>query len=137
MNKKQILSILTLWLFTIGTFGGGFAWLVSSVDCDLKRQHISRITDIQDNFLLSFGVFGSKEKLPELKAVIENREGLIKQEIEYFKETCRSSREKKQLISILRQYSIYLSMKQAVLHEKQDFSWHQSLFPKELAFKNF
>ena len=129
MTKKQTLSFISLWFFTIGIFSFGFSWMVSSVNCDLQRQHISRITDIQDNFLLSFGVFGSKEKLPELKAIIEGREGLIKQKIEHFKEICRSSREQKQLISILRQYGIYLSMKQAVLHERQDFDWHKDLFP--------
>ena len=135
MSKKQMIVGLFLWIFTVGIFGAGFSWLVSSGTCDSMRQDISRITDIQDNFLLSFGVFGNKQKLPELKTVIANREGVIKKKIEQFKEVCKSSREQKQLISILNLYGIYLNMKQAVLHEKQDFSWHQDLFPVELAFK--
>ena len=71
----------------------------------------------------------------EMKGVIENREKEIKVKIEQFKDHCRSSREQKQLISILNLYGIYLSMKQAVLHEKQDSSWHEDLLPLETTLK--
>ena len=118
-------------------FGLGFSWLVASRDCNLKRQEIFRITASQDNLLTSFGVFGHKEKLSVLKIVITKKEEFIKKKIEGFKDTCRSKKYKKQLVSILQQYEMYLYMKQAVLQEKQDFDWHQDLFPKELAFKDF
>ena len=137
MTKKQIFSIISLWFFTIGIFSLGFSWLVASSDCNLKRQEISRITDSQNNLLASFGVFGHKEKLPILKAAIEKREDFIKMSIEHFKTSCRSKKYKNQLVSILKQYEIYLYMKQAVLREKQDFDWHQSLLPEELALKDF
>ena len=106
-------------------------------ECNLKRQEISRITDSQNNLLASFGVFGQKKNLPILKVAIEKREEFIKTSIENFKTSCRSKKYKRQLFSILKQYEIYLYMKQAVLREKQDFDWHQSLFPEELAFKDF
>ena len=137
MTKKQTLSFISLWFFTIGIFSLGFSWLVLSSDCNLKRQEISRITDSQNNLLASFGVFGRKEKLPILKVAIKKRERFIKQNIENFKASCRSKKYKHQLVSLLKQYEIYLYMKQAVLQEKQDFDWHQSLFPEELAFKDF
>ncbi|MCY4513276.1 MAG: hypothetical protein OXB86_06275 [Bdellovibrionales bacterium] len=135
MTKKQMVSVLFLWIFTVGVFGTGFSWMVSSGDCRMDKLEIARLVDIQDNFLLSFGVFGNKEKLAELKTVIENRESLIKRKIENFKNFCRSSREQKQLISILKNYGIYLSMKQAVLYEKQDFSWHTDLLPLDMILK--
>ena len=136
MTKKQIFSIISLWFFTIGIFGLGFSWLVASSDCNLKRQEITRITDSQNNLLASFGVFGRKEKLPILKVAIKKRESFIKTSIESFKASCRSKKYKKQLVSLLKQYEIYLYTKQAVLQEKQDFDWHQSLFPVELVFKD-
>ena len=84
MTKKQLLSIIALWFFTIGVFGFGFSLLSSTSRCVLQAQDIYRITDIQDNFLLSFGVFGKKEKLPELKGIIEGREGRIQKKIGAF-----------------------------------------------------
>ena len=58
-----------------------------------------------------------------------------KRKLELFKEHCKSSREQRQLVSMLQQYGIYLSMKQAVLHEKQDLSWHEDLFPGPFEYR--
>ena len=135
MTKKQLLSIIALWFFTIGVFGFGFSLLSSTSRCVLQAQDIYRITDIQDNVLLSFSVFGDNKKLSKLKNIIENRENGIKKKVELFKDQCKSSREQKQLLSILRQYGFYLSTKQIVLNEKQDFSWHEDLLPLETTLK--
>ena len=135
MTRKQLLSIISLWFFTIGSFYFGFSWLTFYTTCNTMKQDISRVTASQDNLLISFGVFGDKKKLNKLKSSLNVRETLIKNNIEHFKEHCRSMRYKRQLVTILKQYEIYLHMKQAVLQEKQDHDWHQSLFPVELAFK--
>ena len=134
MTKKQTFSFVFLWLFTIGTFGLGFSWLVSSGSCDLRAQDISRLTDNQDDLLLSYKTFDSSDQ-EGLRAIINQKENLIKIKIEHFKEFCHSKRYKRQLVSILKLYGIYLLTKQVTLHEKQDFDWHQSLFPVEFAFK--
>ena len=135
MTKKQILSVISLWFFTIGIFYLGFSWLTDYTICNTIKQDISRVTASQDNLLISFGVFGDKKKLNKLKSSLNVRETLIKTNIEHFKEHCRSMRYKRQLVTILKQYEVYLYMKQVVLQEKQDHDWHQSLLPKKLVFK--
>ena len=132
MTKKQIILFQVLWLFTIGIFGLGFSWLVLSGDCDLKKTEISRLTDSQDDLLL---FYSHVEDKPKMRAIINSREDLIKLSVEQFKERCRSKQYKRQLVSILKFYEIYLYMKQAVLQERQDFEWHDSLIPEELVFK--
>ena len=132
MTTKQVIFFQVLWLFTIGVFGLGFSWLVLSGDCDQRRNQISRLTDSQDDLLLFYDHVPDKKKM---KAIINSREGLIRLNVENFKERCRSKQYKRQLVSILKFYEIYLYMKQAVLKERQDFEWHQSLWPEELVFK--
>ena len=135
-----MLSFITLWLFTIGIFALGWMWLVSFTNCNMQHRDITRIIDNQDQLIMSYRMFeslGLKEKLSALKTLITQKESLIKFKIESFKNTCQSRQNKKQLVSILKQYEIYLYTKQVTLQEKQNFDWHQNLFPKELAFKNF
>ena len=134
MTKKQTVSFVSLWLFTIGTFGLGFSWLVSSGSCDLRVQDISRLTDNQDDLLLSYKTFDSSDQ-EGIKAIVNKKEDFIQMKIEHFKSSCRSKRYKSQLVSILKLYEIYLYTKQITFQEKQDFDWHQSLFPVEMAFK--
>ena len=135
MNQKQMFIFISLWFFTIGSFYLGFSWLTLSSHCDIIKQDISRITASQDNLLVSFGVFGKKETLKKLKVSVNVREQEIKAHIELFKENCQEMRYKRQLVSILKLYETYLYMKQVILQEKQDFEWHQSLWPEELVFK--
>ena len=134
MTKKQIISVLSLWLFTIGIFGLGFSWLVISGDCDMRFQTISRLTDNQDALLLSYKIYDSSDQ-EGIKAIVNKKEDFIQMKIEHFKSSCRSKRYKSQLVSILKLYEIYLYTKQITFQEKQDFDWHQSLFPVEFAFK--
>lgn len=134
MTKKQMISIIALWFFTIGIFSLGFSWLVLSKTCDLKIQTISRMTDNQNDFLLFYKILNVSEIKPELRIIINKRENLIKMNIERFRESCRSKKYKRQLVFILNLYRTYLLTKQAIFRERQDFTWQENLMPLDFGF---
>lgn len=127
MTKKQMLSIISLWFFTVFIFGLGFSWVVTSSHCEIRKNDIDRLTSIQGNLLISFHILDKKKKLFEIKTSLSNREELIKLKIENFKKSCRSKNYKKQFAYIIQEYKNYLFTKQVILQEKQNFSWIEEI----------
>ena len=131
MTRKQTLSFIALWFFTIGLFTLGFVWLIDFSDCSGRERSIARVMDSQDGFLLDY-LFKEKKGLNQLdlvgiQSLIEKREGAIRLKVEHFKAACRSRRNRATLASILNQYRSYLYLKQSVLNEKQDFTWLEDM----------
>ena len=135
MTQKQQYVFVSLWLFTIGASGYAWNWFVRSAHCQAKKMDISRVSDNQDDLLLNYGLFKSINlpnfKLADLKVLIEKKERTAKDLIETYKNKCRSKTDKKHLVSLLKGYGFYLTAKEKLLGERQDFTWHKNLCPKE------
>ena len=135
MTQKQQFVFVSLWLFTIGASGYAFNWFIRSTDCEAKKMNINRVSDIQDNLLLNYGLFKSINlpnfKLANLEILIEKKESNIKRLIEDYKNRCHSKAHRNNLFSLLKGYGFYLTAKEKLLGQKQDFTWHKNLCPKE------
>ena len=132
MTKKQTLSFIALWFFTIGLFSLGFVWLIDFSDCTGRERAIDRVMDNQTTALFDF-LFNKKGKglsqldLAAVEGLIEKKEEMIRMKVEHFKKSCRSRRNRATLVSILNQYRSYLYLKQKILNEKQDFTWLEDM----------
>ena len=135
MTQKQQLVVISLWLFTIGASGYAFNWFVRSTDCQAKERDISRVSDNQDDLLLNYGLFRAVNlpsfKLSDLEILIEKKEKNVRHLIEDYKDKCRSKTHKNTLFSLLKGFGFYLTAKEKLLGERQDFTWHKNLCPKE------
>ena len=131
MTKKQMVSFIALWFFTIGLFTLGFTWLIDFSDCSGRERDIFRVMDRQDDFLLDYIAYEKQGLKPldlaNIQALIEKREDMIRMNVENFKKLCRSRRNRGTLISFLNQHKSYLYLKQTILKEKQDFTWIEDM----------
>ena len=64
--------------------------------------------------------------------MVSNREALIKNKVSYFIKTCKLKTHRQSLAYFVKSYEIYLTTKQRLFDERQDFTWHRDLYPVEL-----
>ena len=132
-DKEKLVSLGLFFIFLIA-FSFGWSWFIKFGGCQIKQTDIARMTDNQDDKLFNYIMYkkqGFKEEsLNHFKRHISLSEGLIKLKIEHYKKKCERFF-KPSLLSILKQYEMYLISKEQIFEESfyKEKVWVKQMHP--------
>ena len=134
-KTKMIVGIFLIIFVAIGA--GGLAWdrNLKMDQCDETERRITHLGNRIDDLFFGYGMYReinpNNQRRETFKKYIELKEPLAKKMIEDYAKACRSGYQKKILLIMLSQYSLYLRTKTLLFEESQaaEMLWLQGVSP--------